>query len=183
MTLAQQLVNRQTTKTQLIDDGFNKHAFNEKEGLPSWFLDDEMKHFRTNVPVTKEAVEAIRAKMRALNARPIKKVAEAKARKKMRAFKRIANAQKKAESVLETDDLTEKEKAAQISRLVSRATKQPLRKKKDEVKVIVARGSNKGLSGRPRGVKGKYKMVDPRGKKEMRALKRIQKRDGAKRRK
>lgn len=183
MTIAQQLVNRQTTATQLLDDGFNKHAFNDKEGLPSWFLDDEMKHFRSNIPVTKEAVEAIRAKLRALNARPIKKVAEAKARKKMRAFKRIANAQKKAESVLETDDLTEKEKAAQISRLVSRATKAPKKSKKEEVRVVVARGATKGLSGRPRGVKGKYKMVDSRGKKEMRALKRIQKRDGPKRRK
>lgn len=183
MTLAQQLVNRQTTKTLLMDDGFNKHAFQDKEGLPSWFLDDEMKHFRTNVPITKEAVEAIREKMRALNARPIKKVAEAKARKKMREFKRIANAQRKAESILETDDFTEKEKAAQISRLVSRATKQPLKKKKDEVKIVVARGATKGLSGRPKGVKGKYKMVDSRGKKEMRALKRIQKRDGAKRKK
>jgi AdoMet-dependent rRNA methyltransferase SPB1 len=183
MTIAQALVNRETTKTLLMDDGFNKHAFNDKDGLPSWFLDDEMKHFRSNVPVTKEAVEAIRAKLRALNARPIKKVAEAKARKKMRAFKRIANAQRKAESIIETEDITEKEKAAQISRIVSRATKAPSKKKKDEVKIVVARGATKGVSGRPKGIKGKYKMVDSRGKKEMRALKRIKKRDGPKRKK
>lgn len=183
MTLAQQLVNRETTRTQLLDDGFNKQSFNDKDGLPSWFLDDEMKHFRSNVPVSKEAVEAIRAKMRALNARPIRKVAEAKARKKMRTLKRLSNAQKKAEGINEAEDLTEKEKAAQISRLVSRATKAPTKSKKDEVKVIVARGNTRGVQGRPKGVKGRYKMVDPRGKKEMRALKRIQKRDGPKRRK
>jgi len=83
LTLAQQLVNRQKTKEGLIDEGFRRHTFND-EGLPSWFLDDEMKHNKVNLPITKEAVEIIRQRMKALNARPIKKIAEAKARKKMR---------------------------------------------------------------------------------------------------
>lgn len=182
MTLAQQLVNREKTAEQLMDEGFNRQAFNDKDGLPTWFLDDEMKHFRNNVPVTKEAMEAIREKMRALNARPIKKIAEAKARKKMRAIKRLSKVQKKADVINETGDLTEKEKSAQIQRLISRATKEP-KKKKDEVKVVVARGAHRGTKGRPKGVKGRFKMVDPRGKKEQRALKRIAKRDGPKRRK
>jgi AdoMet-dependent rRNA methyltransferase SPB1 len=183
MTLAQQLVNREKTATQLMDDGFNRHAFNDKDGLPPWFLDDEMKHFRTNVPVTKEAVEAIRAKMRALNARPIKKVAEAKARKKMKALKRLAGAAKKAEVINENADMTEQEKSQQIQRLVNRATKEPKKSKKNEIKTIVARGVNKGMSGRPKGVKGRFRMVDSRGKKELRALKRIEKRDRGSRRK
>lgn len=81
MTLAQQLVNRERTKTQLIDEGFNRHtSIVGGDGLPSWFIDDEQKHFRNNIPVTKEAVAAIRDKLRELNARPIKKIAEAKAR-------------------------------------------------------------------------------------------------------
>ena len=159
MTLAQQLVNREKTQTQLIDDGFNRQTFNDKDGLPTWFLDDEMKHFRNNIPVTKEAVEAIRIKMRALNARPIKKVAEAKARKKMKTMKRLAGAQRKADVINETGDLTEQEKSAQINRLVSRATKEP-KKKKDEIKFVVAKGSSKGIKGRPKGVKGRFKMVD-----------------------
>ena len=74
ITLASQLVNREKTKSQLIDEGFNRHAFMDKDGLPTWFLDDEMKHFRNNIPVTKDAVNALRAKTRELNARPIKKV-------------------------------------------------------------------------------------------------------------
>lgn len=90
MTLAQQLVNRERTKTQMIDEGFNRHTHNVGgDGLPSWFLDDEHKHFRNNIPVTKEAVAAIREKLRELNARPIKKIAEAQARKKMRTIRRI----------------------------------------------------------------------------------------------
>lgn len=182
MTLAQQLVNREKTHTELMNDGFNKRAFTDKDGLPTWFLDDEMKHFRVNVPVTKEAMNAVREKMRALNARPIKKIAEAKARKKMRTMKRLSKAASKAEVINESGDMTEREKAAQISRLVSRATKEP-KKKKAEVKVVVARGANKGTKGRPKGVKGRFKMVDSRGKKEVRALKRIERRDAGKKRK
>ena len=67
------LVNREATKSELEDEGFHRHAFDDKDGLPRWFLDDEAKTFRANVPVTKEAVAALRAKMRALDARPIKK--------------------------------------------------------------------------------------------------------------
>lgn len=37
MTLAQQLVNRQKTKEDLIDDGFTKTSFRDKDGLPAWY--------------------------------------------------------------------------------------------------------------------------------------------------
>jgi len=170
-TLATQLVNREKTKSELIDEGFNRHAFLDKDGLPPWFLDDEMKHFRTNLPVTKEAVNALRARDRAMNARPIKKIAEAKARKKIRANRRLTRMQKNAEVINENADMTEKEKSSSIAKLVNKASKDP--KKKSEVKVVFAKGGNKGNQGRPNGVKGRYKMVDARGKKEQRALKRI----------
>jgi AdoMet-dependent rRNA methyltransferase SPB1 len=74
ITLATQLVNREKSKSDLMDDGFHRYAFDDKDNAPSWFLDDEMKHFRQNVPVTKEAVQILRSRMRALDARPIKKV-------------------------------------------------------------------------------------------------------------
>jgi AdoMet-dependent rRNA methyltransferase SPB1 len=92
VTLAQQLVNRQTTKTELVNEGFNRYSLNAKDGLPAWFLDDEGKHYKPNVPVTKEAVAALRARQRALDARPIKKIAEAKARQKFKAAQRLARA-------------------------------------------------------------------------------------------
>src|SRR5690606_16913804 len=119
MTLAQQLVNRKKTKSDLIDDGFTKHAFNDKDGLPAWFLDDESKHNKPNLPITKEAVQAIRARAKALDARPIKKIAEAKARKKLKAAQRIAKLQKKADAVMEMEDMTEKDKAQSISKLLA----------------------------------------------------------------
>ncbi|CAG8634514.1 3055_t:CDS:10, partial [Acaulospora morrowiae] len=168
VTLAQQLVNRRKTKQELIDDGFRRYTFNDREGLPGWFLDDERKHNRPNLPITKEAVEAIRERMKALNARPIKKVAEAKAKKKIRAFKKLAKLQKKTNAIVETSEMTEGEKAQTISKLISKSQK----KMKKEVKLVVAKGSSKGKKGRPKGVKGRYKMVDARMKKEARAMKR-----------
>ncbi|CAE6427137.1 unnamed protein product [Rhizoctonia solani] len=172
-TLAHKLVNRQTTKTHLVNDGFTRYSLNDQNDLPTWFLDDEKKHYKANIPITKEAVAALRAKQRALDARPIKKVAEAKARKKMRAQQRLEKALKKAEGVNETDDMTEKEKAAQIQKLMSKGTGGT--KKKKEVKVVVAKGVHKGIKGRPKGVKGRYAMVDARMRKEMRAKKRKEK--------
>ncbi|EGG05865.1 uncharacterized protein MELLADRAFT_48684 [Melampsora larici-populina 98AG31] len=171
MQLALDLVNRRKTKDQMVDSGFRRDAFfDEKDQLPPWFQDDEMRHFREHVPVTKEAVKILRDKMRALDARPIKKVAEAKGRKKLRTLRRIEKMQNKANLVNASSDLTEKEKSGEIERLMNRMSKNP--KQKNEVKVVVAKGFNRGQKGRPKGVKGRYKMVDPRGRKELRAKKR-----------
>ncbi|KAI0652193.1 Spb1 C-terminal domain-containing protein [Trametes meyenii] len=173
MSLATALVNREKTRTELVNDGFNRYSLNSKDDLPSWFLDDESKHYKSNIPITKEAVAALRAKMRALDARPIKKVAEAKARKKFKAAQRLEKALKKAEGVNETSDLTEREKAKQIEKLMAKGMQAKAKKK--EVKVVVAKGAHRGLKGRPKGVKGRYVMVDSRMKKEVRAQKRREK--------
>lgn len=167
VSLAQALINRQTTRTDLINDGFHRYSLNSKDDLPSWFLDDEAKHYKSNIPITKEAVDALRAKMRALDARPIKKVAEAKARKKFKAAQMLEKAKKKAEGVAEMSDMTERDKARQIEKLMEKGTKV---KKRKELKVVVAKGAHKGLKGRPKGVKGRYVMVDSRMKKEVSVL-------------
>jgi len=180
--LALDLVNRKKTKDQLINSGFKRDAFfDDKNELPTWFLDDEMRHFREHVPVTKEAVKILRDKMRALDARPIKKIAEAKGRKKLRTLRRIEKAQSKANTVNETSDLTEKEKSLEITKLMSRMHKTP--KTKSDIKIVVAKGANRGQKGRPRGVKGRYKMVDSRGKKELRAQKRKERSSSKRKRK
>lgn len=173
-------MNRQVTASQLIDEGFNKLSTLNKDGLPSWFLDDESKHYRPNIPITKEAVQALRDRQKALDARPIKKVAEAKGRKKMKAAVRLERAKRKAAGVMETEDLNDGEKARQVSRLLRRAA---AGEKKQERKVVVAKGVNRGVKGRPKGVKGRYKIVDARMRKEVRALKRIAKRDKGKKKK
>ena len=162
--MATALVNRQTTVGKLVDDGFNRLSTFHKDGLPTWFLDDESKYYKPNIPITKEAINALREKQRALDARPIKKIAEAKARKKFKAAQRVEKAKKKADGVMEAEDLNMGAKVRQVGKVMGRAHG---KEKRPEKKVVVAKGANKGVKGRPRGVKGKYKIVDARMRKEV----------------
>ncbi|QEU60299.1 Spb1 [Kluyveromyces lactis] len=173
MTLAHQLALGHKTKHDLIEEGFNRYSFRDMENLPEWFVEEEKQHSKINKPITKEAAMAIKDKLKALNARPIKKVAEAKARKKHRAVARLEKLKKKAGLINDDSDKSEKDKAEEIAKLMRKVTKKA--KQKPKVTVVVASGKNRGLSGRPKGVKGKYKMVDGVLKNEQRALKRIAK--------
>ncbi|KAL2000079.1 hypothetical protein VTN02DRAFT_3580 [Thermoascus thermophilus] len=172
MALAQAMATGEKTSQDVVDDGFNKYAFRDTDGLPDWFLDDENKHSRPNRPITKAAAAAIKEKMRAINARPIKKVLEAKGRKKMRAAQRLEKLRKKSALLADDEAMSEKDKAQAIAKMMAKAAK---KKPKQKVKLVVAKGANKGISGRPRGVKGKYKIVDARLKKDLRAQKRLAK--------
>lgn len=172
MTLAHKLATGEITKHDLINEGYNKYSFRDTDGLPNWFLDDEKKHSKILKPITKEAAAAIKEQEKTLNARPIKKVREAQARKQMRAARRLERIRKKSETISEDGSKSEMEKSEAIARLFRNAKKDKVRK---PVTVIKAAGVNKRLQGRPRGVKGKYKMVDGTMKKEQRALKRIAK--------
>ncbi|KAG8666439.1 AdoMet-dependent rRNA methyltransferase spb1 [Fusarium poae] len=173
MTLAHQLATGQKTTHDAIDDGFNKYAFRDRDGLPDWFVEDESRHDKLQKPISKAAAQAIKEKMRAFNARPIKKVREAKARKKFKAAQQLEKLKKKSDMLNNDENMTEKEKADSIGRLMARAQKK--KPTKQAAKLVVARGLNRGIKGRPKGVKGRYRIVDPRMKKELRAQKRIAK--------
>ncbi|CAL3969342.1 hypothetical protein PZA11_006088 [Diplocarpon coronariae] len=172
MSLAQKIASGEVTTRELIDEGFNKYAFKDRDGLPEWFLDDEHRHDKPHRPITAAGAAAIKEKLRALNARPIKKVREAKDRKKFKAAQRLEKLRKKSALLQDEEGMTEKEKATSIAKLMSKAAK---KKPKQQVKVVVARGNNKAIAGRPRGVKGKYKIVDARLKKDVRGEKRAAK--------
>lgn len=173
MTLAQQVASGQKSTKDLVDDGFNKYTFRDTDGLPDWFLDDEGKHSKPHRPISAAGAAAIKEKLRALNARPIKKVREAKDRKKFKAAQRLEKLRKKSALVADDEHVSEKDKAQNIAKMMSKAAK---KKPRQQVKLVVAKGGNKGISGRPRGVKGKYKIVDARLKKDVRADKRLAKR-------
>ncbi|KAI9831334.1 MAG: AdoMet-dependent rRNA methyltransferase spb1 [Sarea resinae] len=172
MTLAQQIATGATSTHDLVDSTYNKFTLADRDGLPEWFLDDENRHAKPHRPISAAGAAAIKEKLRALNARPIKKVREAKDRKKFKAAQRLEKLRRKSALLADEEGMTEKEKASSISKLMSKAAK---KKPKQSVKVVVARGGNRGISGRPRGVKGKYKIVDARLKKDVRAEKRLAK--------
>lgn len=84
----------------------------------------------------------------------------------MKANRRLARLHKSADFINENPDMSEKEKAASINKLMAKAASGGSGKKpKAETKLVVAKGNNRGLKGRPKGVKGRYKMVDTRMKK------------------
>lgn len=84
----------------------------------------------------------------------------------MRAQQRLEKAMSKAEGVVAGDEMTEKEKAAAVEKVMRKGMSAGAKKRK-EVKVVVAKGPNKGVKGRPKGVKGRYAMVDARMRKEV----------------
>ncbi|XP_064255646.1 pre-rRNA 2'-O-ribose RNA methyltransferase FTSJ3 [Passer domesticus] len=170
LALGSVIATSKKARRDLIDDSFNRYSYNEEEGeLPEWFTEEERQHRRRQLPVDKQTVEAYRQRWKEINARPIKKVAEAKARKKKRMLKKLEQMKKKAEAVVSTVDISEREKVAQLRRIYKKAG---LAKEKRQVTYLVAKKGVGRRVRRPPGVKGQFKVVDSRLKKDVRAQKR-----------
>ncbi|XP_011366838.1 pre-rRNA processing protein FTSJ3 [Pteropus vampyrus] len=164
------IASSKKAKRDLIDNSFSRYTFNEDEGeLPDWFVQEEKQHRIRQLPIDKKEVEHYRKRWREINARPIKKVAEAKARKKRRMLKKLEQTKKKAEAVVNTVDISEREKVAQLRSLYKKAG---LGKEKRQVTYVVAKKGVGRKVRRPAGVRGHFKVVDSRMKKDQRAQQR-----------
>ncbi|NXN39684.1 SPB1 protein, partial [Rhinoptilus africanus] len=151
LALGSVIATSKKARRDLIDDSFNRYSFNEDEGeLPEWFTEEEKQHRHKQIPVDRQTVEAYRQRWREINARPIKKVAEAKARKKRRMLKRMEQMKKKAEAVVSTVDISEREKVAQLRRIYKKAG---LAKKRQVTYLVAKKGVGPRVR-RPPGVKG-----------------------------
>merc|ERR1711943_121975 len=147
--------------SDLIDDGFNRYTFNDDD-LPTWFEQEERHHNRPITPVTKQMTRDILANNRAINARPIKKVAEAKARKKLKAKRKIDKIKKRANHIAVDNELSETAKARAIEKLY----KSQMAKMKTKQVYVVRNKFQKGKAriGPKKSAGTKVKIVDKRMK-------------------
>ncbi|RDX79116.1 spb1 [Mucuna pruriens] len=147
---------RKKQREQMLDDAYNKYMFDD-EGLPKWFLDEERRHRQPIKPISKEEVAAMRAQFKEIDARPAKKVAEAKARKKRVAMRKLEKVRKKANAISDQTEISDRSKRKQIEQLYKRAVP-----KKPEREYVVAKKGVQVKTG-----KGKV-LVDRRMKKDAR---------------
>lgn len=149
---------RKKRREQMLDDSYNKYMFDD-EGLPGWFVEEEKRHCQPIKPVTKEEIAAMRAQFKEINARPAKKVAEAKARKKRVAARKLEKVRKKANDISKQTEISDHSKGRLIEQLYKKAA--PKRPKKE---YVVAK---KGVTVKVG--KGKV-LVDRRMKKDARGM-------------
>lgn len=121
LAMARKLTQRKE-KENLIDAAYSRFVFHDK-GLPKWFEHDNDVYNRPQRMVTREEIEAEKELVRAMNARPIKKIAEAKSRKTKRLAQRMKQAMKRAEGISNQEELSHGTKMRQITRMMNQAKK------------------------------------------------------------
>lgn len=170
LALGTAIATSKRKKRDLIDESFNRNTFNEDEcDLPDWYVEEEkkmVKHDFIRSHITKADIHYYRSKDLQINAKTIKKVAEAKARKKKKLTKKREQVRKQADNISESVSMSSAEKAAQIKAIYKKAGLLS-KKKEDKTLVFARKGTGKKVS-RPPGVKGKFAVVDRRMKKDKR---------------
>eukprot|EP01103_Thecamoeba_quadrilineata_P010746 TRINITY_DN2408_c0_g1_i1.p1 TRINITY_DN2408_c0_g1~~TRINITY_DN2408_c0_g1_i1.p1 ORF type:complete len:901 (-),score=272.12 TRINITY_DN2408_c0_g1_i1:86-2788(-) len=170
---------RQGKLSEIVDDAYNRYAWNDYTEIPKWFGDEYRKHSQPQLPITKEVANEIRERFKEINARPMQKVAEAKARKKKCLDRKLQKLRKQANNIAETQEMSEASKLRQIQKLYAKTKLEP----KKKVTYVVRRQfqTRAGSKTRRSNAAGKTKVVDPRLKKDKRGIsKKIDKKKGGK---
>ncbi len=161
MALGTMMLRKSKAKS-LVDASYNRYAWNDPEELPEWFVDDESRHYRPQLPIPPALLQKMKDKMVALSTRPIAKVAEARARKNRKAQLKLSAAKKKAQALAGSSDMSEAMKLKQISKALRSADG-----KKGGKEYVVAKKGRKGVKGTV--------SVDKRMKNDKRAMERTTK--------
>jgi len=165
MALGTMMLRHSKTKA-LVDASYNRFAWNDPSELPEWFVDDENRNYRPQLPIPPALLAKMKEKMFALSVRPIAKVAEARARKNRKAKSKLASAKKKAQSVANSSDMSEAMKLRSITKALRSEDKSTGKNGKNYV--VSKKGQGK------RGVKGGI-MVDKTMKSDKRGMERASK--------
>lgn len=162
LALASMMVQKSKAK-DMIDASYNRYAWNDSEALPDWFADDEEKHYRPQIPISKQVLAQMKERFMEMATKPVKKVAEARGRKQRMQMKKLKAAKKQATDIANLPDMSTREKL----KAIDRAMKGAKLKKDSKVYVVSTRGGTKTAGGKKAG-KGKVKLVDPRMKSDKR---------------
>jgi len=154
---------RHSKAKSLVDASYNRFAWNDPTDLPEWFVDNENRHYRPQLPIPPALMAKMKEKMIALSTKPIAKVAEARARKNRKAKLKLASAKKKAQSVANSSEMSDAMKLKSISKAL-RSDDKGFRK------TYAVSKKGQGL----KGVKG-AQMVDKRMKNDKRGMDRASK--------
>lgn len=114
LALGTMMLESKKKRREIEDAAWNRYMHADQDFLPSWFKKDEEAHFHKPIPVPVSVVNEYKQKLQEIDARPMKRVVEAKARKRKRAQRKLERARKKAESLTDAPDMSEKEKMATI---------------------------------------------------------------------
>ncbi|XP_068236867.1 pre-rRNA 2'-O-ribose RNA methyltransferase FTSJ3 [Palaemon carinicauda] len=166
LALATKMIHSKKAKRDVTDAAWNRYMFGDEDDLPEWFLEDERRFNQIRIEVEPSDLRMYRDRTKDVNVQTIKKVVEAKARKQRRVKNRMEKAKKKAENIVNNEELSSREKSQEVNKLYKKAMT-PLKKK--ETQYVVMKKRNQGH--KPKGIKGPYKMVDKRMKKDLRAQK------------
>lgn len=157
---------RKKARREFIDDAFNRYAFNDTDLAPSWFEQDESKHNKPMLPVSKEEVEKERQRFKEINEMPIRAVLEARFRKKRKQAQIMKAAKDKAEVIANNTEMTTVEKARELRKIYKSA-------KDDKPRLITTFAKKfKNAAKVPKWIGGaKVQVLDKRMKKDKRAEK------------
>lgn len=163
---------RRKEREEIIEDAYNRFAFeDDPRDLPDWFVDDERKFMRADTIYDhREYEEALQSITIKVDERSIKKVAEAKLRKKKRARDKMSEARQRAGAIMDQTDIPDVSKVREIESIYAKANRLANGKKK-QIKHVVARKMHKGNAGGP--------SVDKRMLSDRRGEKASMKRGGA----
>lgn len=135
VAIGRRMRQSKTEASDVLDEAYNRYTFDDPDDLPRWFADPDPVYRRRQPPVTKEQVAEMKEYIKSLQAAPTKKEAEAKARQRARAAKKLDAMKAKANSIAEQGDVPASSRMRAIEDLYKQAMKSGKSGKKNKKKV------------------------------------------------